>query len=123
MPETTLALPLSGEEVIESIVARIRMMLRQDCFLSPMTAYEAFSGSVHVQLRMRDIGRMPEVDVTVPVGGGRVEDINEDSALIETDAFIEELPPNEVRVESGQSVPALVETEDGRREIKGIRYT
>jgi hypothetical protein len=124
--EQTLALPLSGEEVIAAVCAKIASVLRQDCFLSPMTAYESVTGSVSVILRMRDIGRFPEVQVVVPVSAGNIapSEQNPDAALseFEADIEIEEQSPNEARVDSGQDVPVLVEGEGGRKEIKGIKY-
>lgn len=122
MSEQTLALPLSGEEVIEAVVEKVRGLLRQDCFLSPVTAYEAVSGEIRVKLKMRDVGRIPEVEVVVPVRVGSVDPDNAAIDAVEATLYIEEQSPNQVRVEAGIDVPALVESEGGKKEIKGIKY-
>lgn len=125
MPEeTTLALPLSGEEIIESVLDRIRRVLMRDCYLNPNNGYESFAGSISIKLKMRDMGRMPEVatEIQVKLGEEFPEGGDQFSVEAEGSEEIPEMPPNEVRVESEQGVPTLVDEGDGKRVIKRVKY-
>lgn len=120
--EQTLALPLSGAEVIESVLSKVRRMLQNDCYLSPMTAYEAVAGVIKIELRCRDVGRIAEINASVAIKEGPVDELTDGDDRFLVEETIVEQPPNEVRVESEQPVPTLTEGADGRREIKGIKY-
>lgn len=118
MNERTLATPLSGEEVITSILAKVRTILERDCYLSPMCAYEGVSGEIRVAIRARDVGRIVEVEAKIPVAIGEPD---EDAALVAADAMFEEQNPNEVRMEAQLPIPTLVD-DGGKKEIKKIQY-
>jgi len=121
MAEETLAQPLSGEEVVEAVLYRVREMLLKDCFLNPVVAYESFEAEIHVKLKLKDCGREPEVRISAKVESETA--VSEDAALEEAEAHLYSQPPNQVRMETGQAIPTLVETPEGRREIKKIHYT
>jgi hypothetical protein len=123
MSERVLANPLSGQEVIEAIIDKIRISLRRDCFLSPNLAYDYFSAKIRIELSCHDVGRKAEVTQEIVETQGEVN--LEDEALNESDHSFEinPAPPNEVRVETGQDVPVLSRGTDGKPEIKGIKYS
>ena len=123
MSEITIAQPLSGEEVIEAILVKVRKMLRDDCFLSPNSAYESFEADIAVKVKMLDIGRMPEVAIQAHVASDTpVNENGEDFALNAAEAHLSTTPPNQVRVESGQAIPTLVETAEGKKDIRPVKY-
>lgn len=117
--ETAIAAPLSGLEVRKALADRIVEKLGRDCFLSPNSAYEGFEAVVKVHLRLKDVGRYPEVDMEIPVALGH---LGEDAAAMDTELYLTEEIPNQTRVETGQPVPVLVETGEGRRTIKEVQY-
>ena len=122
--ETAVADPLSGTEVIEAIVAKVREQLRRDCFLSPNAAYEYFTGEIRIKIRAIDVGRNAEVDTTANVAGGTPPEDPTDPRIEtnESETNIEQEPPNVVRRESGQSVPVTVEDGTGKTESKRVKY-
>ena len=120
MSERTIAEPLSGDEVLEVICDKIRMALRKDCNLNPALAYEAFSGEISISLRLKDSGRAPEVKASVSVRSE--EPVLEDTFLEQTEIALQEMPPNVVRQQAGLPLPTLVEDQNGRREVRKVRY-
>lgn len=120
MSEITIAQPLSGSEVVNRIVEKIRTMLHQDCFLNAYSAYESFEADIKIDLKMLDCGRTPEVHARVIERSETP--LSEDFALEHADAHLGAQPPNQVRMESGQPIPTLVNTGDGRPEIRPVRY-
>lgn len=123
MSETTLDTPLSGEEVIQAILDRVARMLRDDCYLSPMAAYESFEADIQVSVKMLDIGRAPEVHIQAKVKSEKPVDPNdEDFALNAAEAHLAAQPPNQVRLAAGLPIPTLVEDSQGQKEIKPVRY-
>jgi hypothetical protein len=123
MPEETLAQPLSGEEVVDRILGRIREMLLKDCYLNPVAAYESFAASIQVEVKLNDCGRQPEVRIQAKVESDTPFVENENSAIEQAEAELYPAPPNQVRMDAGLPIPTLVETPEGRKEIKNIRYS
>jgi len=119
MSEMTVALPLSGEEVIDAVLDRLRQKLQRDCFLSRNMAYESFDGSFMIELRLKDNGRIAEVQTTVNVSQG--ESAKNQKPIVVAGKFHDQAP-NEVRQHAGLPVPAVVDTQEGKREMKSIRY-
>src|SRR6266850_1276926 len=123
MSEETVADPLSGEEVIQAIIDRVTRMLRDDCYLSPMAAYESFEVDIQVSVKMLDIGRTPEVKIRAKVQSEKpVDETDEDFALNAAEAHMAAMPPNQVRLEAGLPIPTLVEDTQGKRDIRPVRY-
>jgi hypothetical protein len=120
MPEKVLPLPLSGEEVRKAVLDRIDQSLQKDCYLSPNAAYDWFSAEIKLKLMLHDVGRTAEVEQTVAVFAG--EEPEEGAEGVEGEITMEAKPPNEVRVETGQEVPVLAKSPEGKPVIKGIRY-
>lgn len=122
MSEVTVPQTLSGEEVIHVICQKVAGMLKQDCYLSPMMAYESFSGKIHIEIRAKDNGIINEVDQTVPVESDPPLIDDEGTNLEMADAILYDRPPNDVRQDAELPIPTLVETQDGRKEIRPVKY-
>jgi hypothetical protein len=121
MAEQTLKNPLSGAEVIEAILDRLRSSLQADCHLNANSAYDWFSAEVAVKLDMHDAGAHIKVDRIAKIHSGTHP--SEDLQHVEADFHIDPAPPNEVRVDTGQPVPTLTKDEQGRDVVKGVRYS
>ena len=129
MSEKSIVEPLSGTEVIDAMAYKLKEQLKRDCFLSANMAYESFEATIYVALKLKDIGHQPEVVKTIKVNGGApipasFKDPAEAALVHEErseDGFSGE-PANDVRVETGQPVPVLVENSDGKKEIKRVHY-
>lgn len=119
MPEQTLNLPLNGNEVIESVLDRIRQSLRKDCYLSETKAYDFFTAHISIQGRLHDVGRTDQFSQEIETVIGTEPDAPVDN--FESEIDIDARPPNTVRVESGQGVPVST-TENGKPAVKKIRY-
>lgn len=120
MAEQTLNNPLSGGEVVEAILDKIRASLRLDCHLNPNSAYDWFSAEVTIKLDMHDAGAHIKGDYTAKATEGNQV---ADAQHVEADFHIDPAPPNEVRVETGQPVPTLTKDEQGNDVVKGVRYS
>ena len=119
--EKVLPLPLSGSEIVEAVLDKLRAALVKDCYLSPNTAYDWFEARVKVHVKANDIGRRPEVKAEVTVGLGEQGSAGRGQDH-EVELVIEPAAPNEIRQETGQPLPVLATTADGHREIKKVQY-
>ena len=119
--EKVLPLPLSGSEIVEAVLDKLRQALVKDCYLSPNTAYDWFEARVTVHVKANDIGRRPEVKAEVTVGAGAEGSAGRGQDH-EVELVIEPAAPNEIRQETGQPLPVLATTADGHREIKKVQY-
>jgi hypothetical protein len=120
MPEKTLNLPLSGEEVRCAVLKKIGDALMRDCHLSPNMAYDWFRAHVTATLELHDIGR--GVDIEVDISEEQGEQPAGIGGAPSVELEIEPTPPNQVRVDTGQPVPVLVQDGEGKPEIKSIKY-
>lgn len=122
MAEEMVVRPLSGEEVQEALIHKIRQSLQKTCNLRPDDAYTSFQAEISIRIKLSDYGReVPDNhQVTVTEFSGLPDDpeaVREFEEMIQMDAA----PPNQVRIESEQKVPIEV-TEDGKKTTKFIRY-
>ncbi len=123
MSEQVLPLPLSGGEIIKAVLANVESMLRRDCFLNEVAAYETVQGRIQVSLTLKDCGRECIVETVVPVRQGPpVDESDPDVYLAEAERMMEQAPPNVVRQETDQPLPVLVEDQSGKREVKRVSY-
>lgn len=124
MPEKVLPLPLSGEEIRKAILDRLSARLMKDGYLNEALAYDYYSAKVTIEILCHDVGRTAPVNVTETVTLGEKPEENENVFLdqAEGEFDIEAAPPNEERVATGQPVPVLSRSADGKPEVKGIRY-
>jgi hypothetical protein len=121
MIETTMKTQLSGAEIVEAVVDRVRQSLRGNCHLNANSAYDWFIGTVTLELDLHDTGANIKVDkVATAQFGERPGDGDEANSV---DQFqIDAEPPNKVRVKSGQPVPVLTR-ENGKSVVKGVTYS
>lgn len=120
--EVAVPEPLSGTEIIDAVVFKIREAMRRDCFLSPNSAYEFFSGQFHIQIKAVDCGREADVNVKVDVTKGNAP---EPGAPVQTATVKETIPkeaPNVVRRATRQSVPVVTTDNTGRNEQRRVTY-
>lgn len=120
--EVAVPEPLSGTEIIDAVVFKIREALRRDCFLNANTAYEYFSGQFHIELKAVDCGREAAVTVDVTHTAGAAP---EPGAAIQEAKVDETIPmeaPNVVRRATRQSVPVVATDATGRNEQRRVTY-
>ncbi len=123
MSEQAIPQPLSGAEIKDAILYRVREALNQDCFLNDITAYETVQGVIGIRLAMKDCGRDAVVEKRVDVQHGPSVSATDSGVRIEeADIDITAAPPNEVRLDTEQPIPTLVETPEGKREVKRVSY-
>lgn len=123
MAEIAIPEPLSGTEIVEAVMFRVRQHLMQDCFLNSTAAYESFEGNIRIELRAVDCGRVAEIIQDSPVTSGIPIDPTKEGFVESTVASdITREPPNVVRRESEQPVPVLTEDSSGRKEVKRVKY-
>lgn len=121
--EESVPEPLSGTEIIDAIVFKVREQLRRDCFLSPNSAYEYFSGKIHIEVTAVDCGREAPIVTDIDLTKGSAPDVNDPNLYdVESDENLERQPPNVVRKETEQGVPVLTEDASGEKEIKRVKY-
>jgi hypothetical protein len=119
--EKTLAKPLSGSEIVEAILFRIRERLGKDCFLAPHIAYGSFSFQAEIRVQFQNTGTaIKETFVRANDQGGDVTE----AEMRSFDVTVTDEPkaPNEVRVETGQGVPTIVTKPQGGIEEKRVKY-
>lgn len=120
MAEQTLNDPLSGAEIIEATLDKLRTKMVRDCFLNPNSSYDWFTADITIHLDMHDAGvhvKSGPHAATLTVGTKPVES-TQVADVLEVDAA----PPNEVRVSTGQPVPTLTKGEGGESVVKRVPY-
>lgn len=120
MSEITLNNQLSGAEIIEAILDKMRQKLRSDCHLNPNSAYDWFDARIKIELDMHDTGAHIKKDYEVGAASGTVPDGEVDG--VSEELHIPAAPPNEVRVSTGQGVPTLTKDAQGNKVVENVRY-
>ena len=121
MSEQTIAQPLSGEEIVNAVLDKVKHVLQRNCDLNPVLAYESFEADIHVEIRMKDSGR--QVTATLDTRVVSDEPLAEDAYLREAEAHIGEAPPNQVRLDSDQPIPTSFTDAEGKQTVKAVRYS
>lgn len=109
---------------MEAICDKLRAKLRLDCYLNPNSAYDYFSATVILDLKMHDAG----TDLAVKHDVVFEHDvIDEDAAPVDVEAVRTELdiqpePPNVVRETTGQPIPVLTTDSRGKTAVKRVQY-
>ena len=125
MAEKSLALPLSGAEIIEAICSKIAASLQRDCYLNANFAYQAFSGKINISLKLQDTGREVELEQTVEVQADPEKNPmleGADTSESEAEIDLQPQPPNQVRKETDQPLPVLTQNENGKQEVRHVSY-
>jgi hypothetical protein len=120
---------LTGEEIINDLLAQVAEKLRGDCNLREMDAYPGgYEGTVKIHLKLHALDTA-EIKAEIPVSAPAEKDFPAagDPAIVDTEAETEvdiELEPrlNVVRERSGQDVPTLSKDENGAVVVKKRHY-
>jgi hypothetical protein len=120
---------LTGEEIINDLLAQVAERLRSDCNLREMDAYTGgYEGTVKVQLKLYALDTA-EIKMDIPVSAPAETGFPaaDNPAIVETEVGTEvkiELEPrlNLVRERSGQDVPTLGKDENGTVVVKKRHY-
>jgi hypothetical protein len=119
MPEQTLALKLNGAEIRKALTEKIDQALSRDWSMNPATSYDWFEGTITIKLALSDAGREYPLEVSAHAFAGDEPDQSQEQTV---EVPVNKVPPNVVRVETGQDVPVLAKSGDGPATVKGIRY-
>lgn len=122
MGEEVVVRPLTGEEVQEAVIHKIRQSMARSCNLLGTNGYTSFRCRVTISLSLSDYGREVldnhQVDVAESTGIEPEGPLRQEEAEV----IMEPKPPNQVLIESDQKVD-LQTTEDGKRVIRQVRYS
>lgn len=119
--EKTVVLALSGEEIQEAVLFKLRECMQKNCHLSLTNAYTSAKVDISVKMVLFDYGR--------EVRNNEVSKVELDSGLphenepetIDASISLEPMPPNQLRVETDQAVPVVTTTE-GKKQVKRLKY-
>jgi hypothetical protein len=122
MPEKQIILPLDAEEIKSGIVTKICEsiydVLNNTCNLYGC-AYPKFKASGRIELTLDNFGDV-RLDIVKFESESEGEFHNPVNLQIEIDVPF--TPPNVFRKQTGQSVPVIVESDDGSIEQKAVFY-
>lgn len=122
MDEVTIPKPLSGPEIIEAVCFKIRENLNKNGLLAGHIAYGAFSFDATIKINFNN----PTSTIKEALGFAKgaegevdpeAENVTEDIQIHEAEA-----PPNQVRRDTEQGVPAMVKTPQGGTTEKRLKY-
>lgn len=118
MAEQVLNKPLSGVEVARAIMHDIEYALSRTDALAGHVAYDQFS--FHATITVK-VPRAPRPEFTREIAGGYLSpQAPADAHELTVERPL--LPPNEVRMETGQPVPVLSTDDHGRTTEKLVSY-
>jgi hypothetical protein len=119
--EKSIPLPLTGEEIQEAVVVKLRECMQKNCHLGLGNAYTSAKIEVTVKMTLFDYGREVRNNelATVEIDSG----LPQESApvTVEGQLTTDPMPPNQLRVETDQSVPVQT-TQDGKKVTKHLKY-
>lgn len=120
---------LTGEEIINDVLAQVEAKLRGDCNLREVDAYQGgYEGTVQVNLKLRGLDTSEikqEIIVSAPASvtfNGSTGEPVEEKVVEETVEIPLEPRLNVVRERSGQDVPTLSKDENGAPVVKKRHY-
>jgi hypothetical protein len=122
MPEQKQAQPLSGEEVQEAIMFKVKESLSRTCHLRFDNAYAYFKAEISIRLSLTDLARTGDVKDNHLVTTSEDTGIPGEPETHEATLVMEPQPPNVVRVETGQAVPIRTQI-DGKTQTRRVKYT
>ena len=117
--ETIQPLPLSGQEVQDAILFKVQESLSHSCHLHFDNAYSSFRAEISIKLTLADYGR--EVRDNHVIAEAADTGLPGESQTVESNLVVAPMPPNQVRVETGQSVPVATVI-DGKQKIRHVKY-
>lgn len=123
MPEEMVVRPLTGTEVQEAVIHKIRESMAKTCHLLSTNGYTAFRAEIEIHLTLSDYGENRFDNHKIIAQEGTLPPVEDPSTQqYEIEVTMEPAPPNQVLIESGQKVDVQT-TEDGKKVIKSFRYT
>jgi hypothetical protein len=119
--EKVQPLPLSGREVKNAILFKVEESLNKSGHLHDDNAYTSFRAAISVKLMLSDYGReVQDNHEVIEAGSTGIE--GEPERRVEENVTVEPAPPNQVRVETGQSVPVTTVV-DGKATTRHVKYS
>lgn len=120
--EKSIPLALTGEEIQEGVLAKVRECMQTNCHLGMGNAYTAARFEITVKMTLFDYGRevknnvatAGEIDSGIPAGN--------EPMVIEGGVTMEAMPPNQFRQETDQPVPVQTVV-DGQKKIRHLKYS
>lgn len=128
--EKSIPLPLTGEEIQEAVLVKLRECMQKNCHLSLGNAYTSARIEVTVKMTLFDFGRevrnnesaIVEVDSGLPNEGEQLA--SEGTVTFGEHSIADPEKPmsvNEFRVETNQAVPVAT-VQDGQKKIRHLKY-
>lgn len=122
MPDERPApMPLTGEEVQEAILYKVASSLAKTCHLKIDNAYTSFKAEISIKLTLSDFGREVKDNHIVTEQGDSGLPAESEPRTVEANVVMEPMPPNQLRIETGQDVPVPT-VEGGKKVIKHLKY-
>lgn len=119
--EKSVPMSLTGEEVQEAAVAKLRECMQHNCHLRLSDAYTSARIEVTVKMVLSDYGREVRNNTVAEVELDSGIPPESEPRVSEGTVVMEPMPPNSFRVETQQPVP-VVTSQDGKKVIKHLKY-
>jgi hypothetical protein len=119
--EKSVPLPLTGEEIQEAVVFKLRECMQKTCHLHPGNAYTSAKIEVSVKMTLFDYGREVRNNelATVEIDSGLPQEGEPET--VEGEIKLDPMPPNVLRQETDQAVPVATVV-DGKKKIRYLKY-
>lgn len=119
--EKSIPLPLTGEEIQEAVIFKLRDCMQKNCHLHLGNAYTSAKIEVSVKMVLFDYGREVRNNeaATVELDSGLPPE--SESETVEASVTLESMPPNLLRQETDQAVPVATVV-DGKKKIRHLKY-
>ena len=119
--EKSVPLPLTGEEIQEAVLFKLRECMQKSCHLHLGNAYTSAKIDISVKMILFDYGRevrnneiaQVELDSTLPP--------ESEPVVAEETLTVDPMPPNQLRHETDQAVPVPTVV-DGKKTIRHLKY-
>ena len=119
--EQVMNKPLSGQEVREIVIAKLRDKLSGDTRLADYIAVPAFEFRIDLTMLL-DGAVHNEIKEKIEHKHGVVSESSDNLTAITAHVHQTQMPPNQARVDAGLEVPVLSHDEKGRPVEKGVKY-
>lgn len=119
--EKSIPLPLSGDEIQEAALFKLREVMQHNTHLTQNNAYTSAKIEISVKMTLFDYGRevRNNLAVTADVDSGLPNE--SEPEVVEVSSMTEPMPPNQFRTETDQEVPVQTVV-DGKKKVKFLKY-
>lgn len=119
--EKSIPMPLTGEEIQEAVLFKLREAMQKNCHLHLGNAYTSAKIDISVKMVLFDYGREVHNNeaATVELDSGLPPESEPET--VEASVTMEPVPPNQFRQESDQAVPVATVV-DGKKKIRHLKY-